>query len=161
MNARSLSRAGSIPAKNGTWRSDSNSCNKLNFSSRSAPAPPGRCLSFGCDQAAHHRVLAVELGKSALLLQLAAADHQHALEIPREAGTVQHPDQAAPGHLPGNALGDPGLRLSVERRGRLIEDQQIRTLQQRTRDCAALPLRQRQTRAAGADLVIEADIDDG
>src|SRR5260221_13469115 len=107
MNARSLSRAGSIPATHGPWRSDSNSCNKLNVSSRSAPAPPGRSLSFGCDQAAHHRVLAVELGKGALLLQLAATDHQHAFEIPCEAGAVEHPDQAASGHLVENALGDP------------------------------------------------------
>src|SRR5947209_1425341 len=131
MKANSFSLAGSISAKNGTRRSNSYSCNKLNSSSRlRRPC----ALSFRGNQQGSQRILMVEVGEPALFLQFAAAHYQHAIEVAGEAGAVQHPDQAAPRHFLPQPFADLALRLPVERRGRLVEDQQVLTLQQRPRD---------------------------
>src|ERR1700688_3848952 len=122
MNASSLSLAGSISAKAGTRRRNSNSCCRLTCFLPLFPAP--RALSFRGHQEGRQRILLVELGWPALLLQLAAAHHQNSIEIAREAGAMQHPEQAAPGHFLPQSLARLGLRRPVERGRRLVEDQE-------------------------------------
>src|ERR1700687_4269976 len=119
MNASSLSLAGSISAKSGIRRRNSNSCCRLTCFLPSFPAP--RALSFRGHQEGRQRILLVELARTALLLQLAASRHQDAIEMARGAGAIQHPEQPPPGHFLPQSLARLGLRRSVERRRRLIE----------------------------------------
>src|SRR6266436_10294983 len=107
MNAKSLSLAGSISANIGTRRRNSNSCFRLTCF---LPFLSARCaLSFRGHQEGGQRILVVELLRTALLLQLAAAHHQHPVEIAREAGAMQHPEQAAPDHFLPQSVARLGL----------------------------------------------------
>src|SRR6266568_9462034 len=116
MNATSLSLAGSISAKAGTRRRNSNSCFRLTCF---LPFLLARCaLSFRGHQEGRQRVLLVQLGRSALLLQLAAAHYQHPVEIARKAGAMQHPEQTVPCHFLPQSLARLGLPRPVERRRR-------------------------------------------
>src|SRR5258708_17696941 len=98
MKASSFSFDNSISAKNGTRRSTSTSCSKLTFglpmSWRFALS-----LSFRRHQQRGQRTLMVEVGEAPLLLELAGAQHHYPIEIAREAGAVQHPDQAPAAQL--------------------------------------------------------------
>src|SRR6185312_12713286 len=102
MKASSLSLAGSISAKNRTWRSSSNSCCRLTafLPSRASYRFLSRAFSrlLRRHQQGGQRILVIELGKAALLLQFAGAHHQDPVEIAREARAVQGPYQPAPGH---------------------------------------------------------------
>ena len=141
INASSFSFDGSISAKNGTRRSSSNSCFRL-ISSLLGFVLPLRFLHSAATSKDISESVALQLGDTALLLQFAAAHHQDAIEIAREARAVQHPDEAAAGKFLSQPVADLGLGLTVERRGRLVEDQQVGTLQHGAGDRGPLPLRQ-------------------
>src|SRR4051794_6840050 len=92
-----------------------------------APAP----ASLFCrKKMSGQRILLIKLGKCTLLPQLAAAHDQNAVEIARQAGAVQHPDYPAIGHILPDTLIDLGLGIPVERCRRLVQDQEVRALQQ-------------------------------
>src|SRR6201987_3563917 len=154
MKANSFSLEGSISAKIGTRRSSSNSCLRLIsfLPSFEYSLRPFVC-SFRCDQQGHQRPVAVELGRRALLLQLAIAENQNAVEVLGEVGPVQHPNDASAGELVLQPLCHSRLRLPVERRGRLVEDQQIGALEDLACYPRLLALGERQARSAGPDIV--------
>src|ERR1700726_2078890 len=104
INASSFSFEGSISAKNGTRRSSSNSCLRLISSLLGLVLP--LVPSFGGDQQGHQRA-------TTLLLQLAAAQDESAIEIPRKARPVQHPDDPSAGKFLSQPIGDLGLVLAV------------------------------------------------
>ena len=94
-----------------------------------------------------------------MLLQTPIAEYQHAIEIASKAGAMKHPNNAAPNELFLQSLGNACLGVAVERRRRFIQNQQIRTFQDGARDSDQLALSQRQSRAAGPDVIIEPDLD--
>src|SRR6516164_1909292 len=162
INANSFSLAGSISANIGTRRSSSNSSFRLiSF------LPPFKyslrplVCSFRRHQQGHQRPVAVELGRGALLLQLAIAENENAIEVLGEVGSMQHPDDASALELVLQARGHSRLRLPVERRGRLVEDQEIGALENLAGDPRLLALGERQPRSTGPDIVVEANLDDG
>src|SRR5215471_6903835 len=155
MKAKSFSLEGSISAKIGTRRSSSNSSFRLILF---LPCPS---WSFGGDEQRHQRPVAIKLGRGALFLELAAAESEDTVEISRGARPMQHPNDASAGELLLQSRRHFRLRLAVQGRGRLVEDQQVGTLEHRTDDSCFLPLGERQARSRGADIVVEADIDDG
>src|ERR1700730_18440996 len=112
MNASSLSLAGSISAKAGTRRRNSNSCCRLTSFLPFFPAP--RALSFRGHQEGRQRILLVELGGAALLLPLAAAHHQNAVEIAREPGVRPHREPPATAHFLPKSFGHLRLRRAFE-----------------------------------------------
>src|SRR6266436_4598397 len=118
MNASSFSLEGSISAKIGTRRSNSNSCLRL-----IAFLPSfWRCLSacsFGGHKQGHQRPVALKLDRRALLLQLAVAEYDDPVEISGEARPMQYPNDAPPREFLAEAPGHPRLRLPVEGRSRL------------------------------------------
>src|SRR5215472_12950106 len=130
MKANSFSLEGSISAKIGTRRSSSNSCFRLIsfLPSFEYSLRPFVC-SFRRHQQGHQRPVAVELGRGALLLQLAIAENENAIEVLGEVGSMQHPNDASTRELVLQSLGHSRLPLPVERRGRLVEDQEIGTLE--------------------------------
>src|SRR6516225_4164552 len=155
MKANSFSFEGSISAKIGTRRSSSNSSFRLILF---LPCPS---RSFGGDQQRHQRPVAVELGRGALLLQLAIAENENAIEIFGEAGPVHHPNDASTRELVLQSLGHSRLPLPVECRGGLVENQEIGALEHLACYPRLLTLGKRQARSAGANTVIESDIDYG
>src|SRR6266446_1602240 len=160
MNASSFSLAGSISAKIGTRRSNSNSCLRL-----IAFLPSfWRCLSacsFGGHKQGHQRPVALKLDRRALLLQLAVAEHNDPVEIAGEARPMQYPNDPAACKLLTQPAHHSRLRLPIERRGRLVENQKVGALDHCASDPGLLPIGERQPRAAGTDIVVEPDIDDG
>src|ERR1700720_456453 len=112
INASSFSFEGSISAKNGTRRSSSNSCLRLISSLLGFVLP--LVPSLGRDQQGHQRTVALQFRDTTLLLQLAAAQDERAIEIPREARPVQHPDDPSAGKFPSQPIADLGLVLTVE-----------------------------------------------
>src|SRR6266851_4040399 len=78
----------------------------------------------------------------------------------RQAGAMEDPDQAALGARLLDAFHHLALGGAVERRRRLVEDDDVRPLQQGAGDRGLLLLRYRQARAAAADAEFEADADD-
>jgi hypothetical protein len=81
--------------------------------------------SFGRDQQGHQQTVALQFRLTTLLLQFAAAQDEGAIEAPGEARPVQHPDFPSAGKFLSQPIGDLGLVLTVERGGRLIEDQEF------------------------------------
>src|SRR5262249_18767741 len=128
MNASSFSLAGSISAKIGTRRSNSNSCLRL-----IAFLPSfWRCSlarSFGGHKQRHQRSVALKLDRRTLLLHLAVAEYDDPIEISGKARSMQYPNNTPAGEFLAEAPGHPRLRLAVEGRCRLVEDQKIGALQ--------------------------------
>src|SRR6516162_9847791 len=121
MNASNFSLAGSISAKIGTRRSNSNSCFRLiSFLPSFEYSLRPLVCSFRRHQQGHQRPVAVELGRGALLLQLAIAENENAIEVLGEVGSMQHPNDASARELVLQPLCHSRLRLPVERRGRLV-----------------------------------------
>ena len=100
--------------------------------------------------------------RTALLRQSAAAHHQDPLEIAGQAGAMQYPDQPAPGHVLPHAGADraPGLGRRAPRWPHSgSTDRDASTAHARSRSVCRCASDSRD--AAGADLVIEPDIDHG
>src|SRR6266851_508409 len=160
IKASNLSFAGSISAKIGTRRSNSNSCFRLISSLPSSSRCPFAC-SFGGYQQRHQRPVTFELDWGALFLQLSVAQNDDPVEISGEARPMQYPDNASPREFFPQPFGHPRLRQPVERRGRFVEDQKIGAFEHRPGDPRLLPLGERQARSSGTDVVIEPDINHG
>lgn len=77
---------------------------------------------------------------------LVCVDHGGEAVCDEDRGVATVPDEAVEGAL------DRGLRRRVERRGRLVEQQQLRTAQQAARDCDPLPLPTREPLPTLTDL---------
>src|SRR6516164_925275 len=158
IKARSFSFAGSISANIGTRRSSSNSSFRLiSFLPSFGYSLRPFVSSFRRHQQGHQRPVAVELGRGALLLQLAIAEYENAIEVLGEVGSMQHPNDASARELVLQARGHSRLLLSVERRGRLVEDQEIGALENLAGDPRLLALGERQPRSTGPDIVVEAN----
>src|SRR5258708_36982221 len=113
MNASSLSFAGSISAKNGTRRKDSYSCTRLTLASQILLLPRS-CLFFCFILLRSARQSTSPCGRVRKILPalpVYRCSRQNPIEVSRQAGAVQSPDQAAPGHLLPQAVGD--LRLCL------------------------------------------------
>src|SRR5216683_423572 len=157
VKARSLSFAASTLAKSGMrCRSSTSSRILTPDTSRSLSA-----TSLSLDELAERRARTVELGDAALLDEVSVLQHQDAVEMPRQARPVQDPDQTALGAGLLDACHHLGLGRAVKRGRRLVEDGDIRPLDEGAGDRGFLFLRRREARAAIADVELEADRDDG
>src|SRR6516164_1890294 len=74
---------------------------------------------------------------------------------------MQYPKDPSARELVLQSRGHFRLPLPVERRGRLVEDQEIGALEHFAGYPCLLALGERQPRSAGPDIVIEPDVDDG
>ena len=92
-----------------------------------------------------------QVGVRALLDDASAVEHDDAVAVLDRRQPVRDDDRRAPAHQLFERRLDQPLRLGVERRGRLVEDQDRRVLEDRARDRDALPLAARQPDAALAD----------
>src|SRR6267154_6454908 len=92
-----------------------------------------------------------ERGMGTLLDDLAAVEHQDAVEAAHRRQPVRDHDRGASLHEPLHRLLDQGLRFGIEARRRLVEDQNRRVCEKRARQRDALPLAARQLDAAFAD----------
>src|SRR5437868_5669732 len=95
--------------------------------------------------------LAREPGMRALLDDLAAVEHQDAIEAAHRRQPVRDHDRGPAPHQPLHRLLDQAFRFRIEARGRLVQDQHRRVRQKRPRQRHALPLAARQFDAAFAD----------
>src|SRR5436190_9145329 len=73
---------------------------------------------------------------------------------------MQYPNDTSAREFLAEPATHPRLRLPVEGRRRLVEDQKIGALEHCAGDSGLLPLGERQPRSAGTDIVVETDIDD-
>src|SRR6267142_2711675 len=92
-----------------------------------------------------------ERGMGTLLDDLAAVEHQDAVEAAHRRQPVRDHDRGASLDEPLHRLLDQGLRFGIEARRRLVEDQDRRVGKKRARQRDALPLAARQLDAAFAD----------
>src|SRR5262245_1741113 len=89
-----------------------------------------------------------ERSVGALLDDLAAVEHQDAVEAAHRRKTMRDHDRGAALHQPRHRLLDQPFRFRIEARGGLVQDQHRRIRQERARQRHALPLASRQFDAA-------------
>src|ERR1700736_2902804 len=122
--------------------SRSTSSLRLTFTSHTAVADGAAIASFGVQQRVEQLSGLVELGKAALLDQPAIRHDEDALEVTGKAGAMKDPDEAAAGAFLLDALHHLRLGRTVERGRRLVENDDVRTLEESTRQGNLLTLRQ-------------------
>ena len=103
------------------------------------------------DQRAVDAIVPQEGIRRAVLHEAALLQHEDAIEAAHRGQAVRDGDDGAAVHEAAERLADQLLRFAVERRGRLIEQQQGRVLQEGAGDGDALPLSARQADAAISD----------
>src|SRR3954468_4877736 len=92
-----------------------------------------------------------ELGVAARFDDTPALEHRDAVRALDRGQAVRDDDGAAPAHQRLERRLHLALRLGVERRSRLVQDQYRRVLEERARDGEALALSTRQAQAVFAD----------
>src|SRR5690349_1870008 len=132
VNARSFSFDASTWAKNGMRRSISTS--SLRLTSVFLP------FLFGVGEQRQRRARLRQRVEAPGLDDLAAAHHDHPIEMPRLAGAVQHPDEAASGAFLLQRGEHLRLGRPVQRRCRFVENEDLRALDQRAGDRRLLTL---------------------
>src|SRR5258708_39358175 len=138
---RSLVKASRLSFEASTLANSGMRC-KRSASSRRVTRLSSRYRSFGLHQRAERGPRTVELGIAALLDEMAALHHQNAVEMACLARPVQDADEAALGARRLDAVHHLGLGGAVERGRRLVEDGDVRPLQERARHRRLLLLRQ-------------------
>src|SRR5260221_1885252 len=153
VKASSLSFDASTLANSGIRCKRSTSSRRLTRLTSFYPTgpPASRLRSFGLHQRGERRPRPVELGEAAVLDDVAVLHHQDAVEMARLARAMQDADEAALAARRLDAVHNLGLGGAVERRRRLVEDGDVRPLEQRARQRRLLLLRHREARAAAAD----------